>query len=527
MVKFLWLHSEGQRGCIVIRLILGVVQVLLGLSVVWISKRFIDTAVVGGELLSLVSILLFLIILSIICRQYIGFIDTMTSTKLTRSFRQQLLSHILMRKVYDGNPHLHTGDYTSRLMQDIPAITKTISHTIPQAITTGIQLIGAFWLMHLLNPRLAWLLLLGTPVLAVLGKAFGMRLRKMTRRIREQEAMIQGKSQEWIENTITMQALRCLDTLAGIMADLQQTLVCQVEKRARLTVFGRSVVSVCFGLSYMGVFVWGGYQLRNGAITFGLMTAFLQLVNQIRHPIMALMNTVPELFQTAASIDRLCEIEKMTVETDVRGEITMPFPLTFRNIAFKYPGNEDFEIRLSYTFIPGTTTAIVGESGKGKTTILRLMFGLLKPTQGEILLGDELFRVSMRGNFVYIPQGNTLMHGTIRDNLLLGKPDASDSELWYALHTAVADFVNDLDTMCHEKGDGLSEGMAQRIAIARGLLQPGWIMLFDEVTSALDAESERELFKRLTARYPKRTMIFVTHSKNIARMCQYQIKLID
>ena len=119
------------------------------------------------------------------------------------------------------------------------------------------------------------------------------------------------------------------------------------------------------------------------------------------------------------------------------------------------------------------------------------------------------------------------MHGTIRDNLLLGKPDASDSELWYALHTAVADFVNDLDTMCHEKGDGLSEGMAQRIAIARGLLQPGWIMLFDEVTSALDAESERELFKRLTARYPKRTMIFVTHSKNIARMCQYQIKLID
>ena len=247
MIKYLWIHSASQRGYIVIRVILGAVQVLLGLSVVWISKRFIDTAVVGGELLTLVFILLFLIILSIICRQYIGYVDTMSNTKLTSTFRQQLLPHILLRRVYGGNHHLHTGDYTSRLMQDIPIISKTVCQTIPQACTTIIQLIGAFGLMHILDPRLAWILLLGTPLVAFSGKAFGLRLRKMTMRIRETEAMIQGKNQEWIENTVVIQTLRCAGTLASQLAGMQQSLMGQTQGRARFTVIGRSIVSLCFG----------------------------------------------------------------------------------------------------------------------------------------------------------------------------------------------------------------------------------------------------------------------------------------
>lgn len=519
MIRYLWLHSQGQRGCIVIRLILGAVQVLLGLSVIWISKRFIDEAVRGGELLPLAVILFILIGITVIVRQSIGYLDMMVNARLTSSYRQQILSRIMQRSVFSCGD-LHSVDLTSMLMQDIPTITKTICHIIPQATTTGIQLIGAFWLMHLLDPRLAWFLLLGTPVLAVLGKAFGIRLRKMTRGIREQEAMIQGKSQEWIENTITLQALRCLNTLAEIMADLQQSLVCQVEKRAKLTVFGRSVVSVCFGLSYMGVFVWGGYQLRNGAITFGMMTAFLQLVNQIQHPIMALMNTVPELFQTAASIDRLREVERFRLCKEVcRDSLLKQGEILLKDVCFKYPESDTYVIKgLSWHIHPGSKVCITGISGRGKTTLFRLILGLIETD------GEQIRRGSCR--IAYVPQGNTLISGTIRENLLLANPKACTDDLKETLWRANAEFgYSILDKRIDEKGGGLSEGMAQRIAIARGLLQPNDILLLDEVSSALDGETEREMCERIFTAYPEKTIIAISHNKAVWELFDERFEL--
>lgn len=524
MIRYLLCHAIGVRANIAIRICLGVIQVFLGLAVVWICKRFIDIAVSGGEVFGLAITLIGITLLSVGVRQVDYYIGNIGNARMVNALRLRLQSIILRRKVFEGKQY-PSGDLTARLEQDVPIVCEFITKHIPQTATTGIQLLGAFAMMRYMNPLVAWSLLVGTPLILVCGKTFGKRIKGMTARIRDLEADILAHLQEWNENTVFIECSGNWKWLIKRMQGRQRILLSEVKHRAAYTSLGRSLISGCFGLAYIGIFIWGGHLLSIGAITFGTMTSFLQLAGQIQQPIVGLMNMIPSIYHTSASIDRLREIENLPIECGTRKSQTEPLPLSFRDVTFSYTDNPSHMVKLNHTFMPGTTTAIIGESGVGKTTILRLMLGLVKPTSGEILFGGEPIQESMRANFVYIPQGNTLMQGTIRENLLLGNPDASEPELWSALHTAVADFVNDMDSVCQEKGGGLSEGMAQRIAIARGLLQPGSIMLFDEVSSALDADTERELFERLTTRFPMKTMIFVTHSKQLVGMCQNLIRL--
>ena len=178
--------------------------------------------------------------------------------------------------------------------------------------------------------------------------------------------------------------------------------------------------------------------------------------------------------------------------------------------------------------------AIVGETGAGKSTLIKLILSLLQPSDGEILIYNKEEKVPMspelRGNLVYVPQGNSLLSGTIRSNLLLGNADATEEQMWEALHTAAADFVSDLplklDAHCGEWGDGLSEGQAQRIAVARGLLRPGSILLLDEFSASLDKETERILIERLMRSATDKTMLFITHREMILNYCDEIVRLV-
>ena len=284
-------------------------------------------------------------------------------------------------------------------------------------------------------------------------------------------------------------------------------------------------------------FVWGGLQLRAGVITFGVMTSFLQLVGQIQHPILNMLNMMPQFFYAMASIDRLNELTTAPeqVSTTDAQQLAGPVGVVARDISFTYAsGDRAVLSHFSHDFRPGSKTAIMGATGIGKTTLFRLMLAFIKPDSGEIAVfcnDKTLLPVDehTRKHFVFVPQGNTLMSGSVRYNLQLARPEATDEELRQVLHVAMADFVyslpNGIDTLLGERGVGLSEGQAQRIAIARGLLRPGGIMLLDEISSSLDEQTEHELFSRIFDYCHDKTMIFITHRPAVSLLCDDVIRL--
>ncbi len=315
-----------------------------------------------------------------------------------------------------------------------------------------------------------------------------------------------------------------------------------IRKRSNLTVFSRTTVIAGFQSGYLAAFLWGIAGLRNGTITFGMMTAYLQLAGQIQRPMAELARLFPGLIQSQTAFSRLEEIEGMPSEFEFSGAESdskrLPLGIELRNVSFSYQEKREniFE-KFNYTFLPGSKTAIMGETGAGKSTLLRLILGLLTPREGEI----RLFRIedgkkmeytvsaATRKDIVYVPQGNSLLSGTIRSNLQIGKHDASEEEMREALHAAAADFVFDLDlgldTPCGEHGDGLSEGQAQRIAIARGLLRSGSILLLDEISASLDEPTEMKLMQRLSERYSYKTILMVTHRSSILHFCDSVLKI--
>ena len=509
-VGWLWHHALGIRRNMAARIVLGVGQVWLGLMMVWLSRRFIDETIRTGtadDIVRMVTLLTLTVVGGVVLRQAGYWLMTSAGVRQSNSLRLRIFSGLFRRQLFTGE-ELHSGDVSSRLAKDIEQVTTVTSETLPQMTITGIQLCGAFLLMRWFDERLAWALLLLTPLAIVFGKLIARRLRQMTLDIRQDESHIQMQVQEGIEHIVMLRSLGSEQWVTDRLDSMQQQLRGNVMRRLRFSVVTRLIMGCAFGLGYLLAFVWGGIGLRNGTITFGVMTSFLQLVGMIQHPILQLLNMVPGIIHATASIDRLEELTAASGKSvKPSGNSHETGSVRLSNVSFRYAdGDRNVVDHLSHHFKPGSKSAIMGETGIGKTTLFRMMLGLISPTEGNIEVGGEL---------CLVPQGNTLMSGTIRYNLQLARPEATDDELRDALHTACADFVFDLpdgiDTELGERGSGLSEGQAQRIAIARGLLHGGDIFLLDEISSALDENTERELYQRLFSAYPEKTMIIITH----------------
>ena len=549
-VIWLWRNTKGIRLDMLLRIVAGIGRVSLGLLMVWLCKRFIDVTIRQGtadDIIWMIVSLVAIVIGVILCRQLYYYLGVRDRARQTTNIRLRIFSYLFRRQMFDQK-EMHSGDVTSRLEKDIDVVSDATTSLLPDITVTLFQLTGAFLLMHSMDTRLAWALLLLTPLFVIVGKLIGRKMRMMTLDIRKQESIIQMLVQETMEHNAVLRSLESGDWITDRLDDMQQDLRVKIRKRARFTVISRLLIGSSFSLGYIMAFVWGALQLRSGVITFGVMTSFLQLVSQIQNPILQMLNMMPQFIQASASIDRLEELEQVTVEGGsgdgsltqsafsdwVREPSPDPVGVKVEDVSFQYAdGDREILSHFSFDFKPGSKTALMGHTGAGKTTLFRLLLALTKPNAGTMTVydsqGQQAISEQTRSNFVFVPQGNTLMSGTIRYNLLLARPDATDEALEDVLHTAMADFVLDLpdglDTECGERGSGLSEGQAQRIAIARGLLRPGGILLLDEISASLDEATERELYRRLFAKYPGKTMIFITHRPVVCESCDQVIKL--
>lgn len=532
-VVWLWRNTLGVRLNMLVRIVAGMGRVALGLLMVWLCKRFIDVTVRTADadaILLSVALLVAVVLLGIVCRQLYYYLGIRAEATQSTAIRLRIFSHLFRRHLFDRK-EMHSGDVTSRLEKDIDTVSTATASLLPDLVVTAAQLLGAFLLMLSMDARLAWVLLLMTPLFIVVGKLVAWRIRKMTQAIRRQESTIQMLVQETMEHNAVLRSLESGDWVVGQLDDMQHDLRGKINRRARFTVLFRLLIATSFSLGYIVAFVWGALQLRAGVITFGVMTSFLQLVSQIQQPMLQLVNLMPQFFQASASIDRLEEMERLEAEAvsqSLPAMLSGSVGLSADDVSFSYAnGDRTILSHFSHRFAPGSKTALMGHTGAGKTTLFRLLLGLVKPTDGRLTLTDgrQTLEVSeqTRSNFVFVPQGNTLMSGSIRYNLMLARPDATDAEMQQALHTAMADFVSTLpdglETECSERGGGLSEGQAQRIAIARGLLRPGSVMLLDEISASLDEQTEKELYSRLFAAYPQKTMLFITHRPAVCQLC--------
>ena len=508
---------------------------------VYVSKKLVDVAVAvlsGTEAsetllpwtLAMVGIAVFRILLNAL-RSYL---QTTTEIKLKNRLRKRLFS-VLLHLQSDGGARHHSGDVLNRMQEDVRVVSSAFAVSLPNILGTALQFLAAFIFLLLLDMRLAIVIVVVVPLGMLIGKYITSRVRNLTLDIRKSDSQVQSHLQESLQHLSVLQSLEYTGASSAALDGLQGNLYGNELRRTRFSVISRGFMGLALQAGHVIAFIWGVTGISRGTITYGMMTAFLQLIAQIQRPLVEMSSQLPALIHSTASIDRLIELESLP-----REEISEPQLLEgvvgvrLEDVTFTYPDANDSVLDgFSYDFAPGTRTAIVGPTGVGKSTLIRLLLSLLRPQKGkiEVYNGTISAEVSpaVRTNLVYVPQGNTLFSGTVRDNLLMGNPEASEQELTEALHTAAADFVSDLpsglDTQCFEAGAGLSEGQAQRIAIARALLRPGSILLLDEFSSALDAQTETTLMERLTSRLPDHTMIFITHREKIIDYCDSILRL--
>lgn len=536
LLRWIWGTSRGVRGRILLCTLIGCISVACSLLFVLFSKNAIDiaTGVKEGLLLHYGIAMGCLTLFEIVLHAVDNWIVNRLDVEMRNAFRTRFFG-MLLQSEWQGKERYHTGDVLNRMVQDLGTVVSVITNTLPFAFITVIQLVASFCFLYSMDHTLAIVLVLILPFFLLLSRIYIARMRRMTKAVRESESHIHSVMQESLQHKTIVKTLEQSGGMMQRLTGLQERLFGEVIVRTRFSVLSRGLVSMGFSAGYLTAFLWGVFSIQGGAITFGVMTAFLQLVGRIQRPLADLARMIPTLVSALTSTERLMELEELPMEP-VGDAVRMKGKAGVRisDVSFQYDdGEEEVITHLNEDFPPSSLTAILGETGAGKTTLVRLILALVRPTAGHVTLYDGEREVEVspqtRGNLVYVPQGNTLFSGTIRDNLLLGKPDATDDELWAVLRIACAEFVESLpeglDAACGEQGGGLSEGQAQRIAIARSLLRPGSVLLLDEATSALDPDTERRLLERLSDARDGRTVIFVTHRTAVLEYCERVLRV--
>ena len=531
---WLWEAWKGNRFQALLNASLGLMGVVVSLSAVKAIQNAIDIAsgAKPGSIYWGVGIMGIIVLCNFAINISVVWVKNILGVRARNRMQQRLLDRIL-RSEWHSKEKRHSGDVINRLLTDVGHVINFLTETLPNSVSTLALFIGAFAYLYSMDKMLSFVIVVMIPIVILLSRFYMRKMRQLAKDVRTCDSKIQSVLTETVQNRMLIKIMESDDAMIDKLETTQSEYREKIVKRTYFSVIANFVLNFGFSFGYLVAFLWSALRLSNGTLTFGGMTAFLQLVNRVQGPAKNLTKLVPEFVYVLTSAERLMELEDNPLEEQGKPVyVKAPCGVRLNNISFSYEEGGKVVDNLTFDFKPGSCTAILGETGAGKTTIVRMILALMFPQEGtvEIYNDKESKQLSprMRCNFVYVPQGNTLLSGTIRDNLRLGKLDATDEEMEEALRMSCAEFVLDLpeglETVCSESGGGLSEGQAQRIAIARALLRDRSIMLFDEATSALDPETEKNLLQNILAKHDK-TIIFITHRPAVMEYCDQTLKI--
>lgn len=535
---FIWLYNtwKGYKLQTIINIAIGILLVFTDLAFVWGTKLCIDIATHNNTRFSLksaITLLIILLITQLLLSYASKWVKATLGAKSTCQMQKDNYRHLLQCD-WSALKQYHSGDILNRLEKDIDSIVTFLTESIPSLLATVTRLIGAFLILYIMNKTLALIIIIICPLFLIISKLYVKKTRLITHDIRTSESKIQTTIQEGLQHITVLKTFGKTLWATEILNETQNNLKKGIKNKTIYSSISSLTMNFGFSAGYIITFTWGVLNLENGIITYGALIAFMQLIGQIQAPIRNLSRYIPIFINAFTASERIIELqaikqEKLFNKPLLKGDVG----IELKNITFQYPKGRHIFENFSYNFAPHSKTAIVGETGKGKTTLIRLVLSLLHPQKGYIEIYNKTTRLSLtnlsRNNFSYVPQGNTLLNGTIKSNLILGNEYATETDMINALTAACANFVfnsgKGLDMPCGEGGNGLSEGQAQRISIARALLKPCSILIMDEATSSLDEDTEKNVIKNITNLYPEKTIIFITHRPEILKYCTHVLHL--
>lgn len=535
---FIWLYNtwKGYKLQTIINIAIGILLVFTDLAFVWGTKLCIDIATHNNTRFSLksaITLLIILLITQLLLSYASKWVKATLGAKSTCQMQKDNYRHLLQCD-WSALKQYHSGDILNRLEKDIDSIVTFLTESIPSLLATVTRLIGAFLILYIMNKTLALIIIIICPLFLIISKLYVKKTRLITHDIRTSESKIQTTIQEGLQHITVLKTFGKTLWATEILNKTQNNLKKGIKNKTIYSSISSLTMNFGFSAGYIITFTWGVLNLENGIITYGALIAFMQLIGQIQAPIRNLSRYIPIFINAFTASERIIELqaikqEKLFYKPLLKGDVG----IELKNVTFQYPKGRHIFENFSYNFTPHSKTAIVGETGKGKTTLIRLVLSLLHPQKGCIEIYNKTTRLSLtnlsRNNFSYVPQGNTLLNGTIKSNLILGNEYATETDMVNALTAACANFVfnseKGLDMPCGEGGNGLSEGQAQRISIARALLKPCSILIMDEATSSLDEDTEKNVIKNITNLYPEKTIIFITHRPEILKYCTHVLHL--
>ena len=541
ILRWLWSHHKGCRVQAVTNVVVGLLLVGLGLAGVETLRRLTDIATGAreGDILAMAGLFASILVMELLLHIASTWVAAVLGVKTQNLMQQKFFARLLNGK-WSGVERFHSGDVLNRLFGDVGDIVRLMTEVLPSAVVVVVQFVASFVYLYTMDSSLALILIVVSPIFLILSRLYFMKMRRIVRKIKDSNSALQSIIQESVQHKMVIKVLERSGLMVDKLESRQKVLRGQVKSRARFSIFSKTLINVGFAGAYLTALVWGLLQLQEGLITVGVLMAFTQLINRIQRPLLDMARLLPTFVNSMTSAERLMELEELPLEQIGQSKaIDGKVGIRFTDVTYSYSDNGRTVLRcFSHDFRPGTFTAILGETGAGKTTLIRLMLALIRQNSGKVCLYNEKEEfdadTTTRCNFSYVPQGNTLFSGTIRDNLLMGQPGATEEQMRRALNAAMADFVfelpDGLDTVCGEQGGGLSEGQAQRIAIARALIRPCRVLLLDEATSALDVQTEHHLLENIKQEFADTTIIFVTHRLAVVGFTSDQLtmhKIID
>ena len=537
------MHSSRQQlfNIVFLAIVYGL-NAFIGVYNTVFAKKLVDAATKGHDMDAVVYYgLLYLgvtvvqLVTLVLARNYVFKI----SAKLEMSMKSKLFRD-MMDKSYENITAYHSGELMNRLTSDIQVVCSAITTIIPNIVFFIVKIIGIFYILITIDVWFALVFVVGGALVFLASSLFKPVTKRMHKRVQETDGKVRSFMQEGLSSLLMVKTFNAQDKMSATADELQQENYAAKRRRNILSICTGTAVSTVFSLAFVWGLGWGAYMLYYGMISYGVLTQIITLIGQIRTPIQGMSNIFPTYFNALASAERVMEIEALPNEEILNSGLDViklyddMREIRFDDITFAFDRDEVLE-NTSLSVKKGEFVAIEGISGIGKSTLLKLLLSVYQPQKGEIFIRTEKEKISVdrstRKLFSYVPQGNFLLSGTLRENVAFVAPDAADSDILNAAKIACADeFIRELpqglDTVIAERGGGLSEGQVQRIAIARAILSGAPILLLDEATSALDEATEAQLLKNLREMKDV-TCIIISHKKAAEQICDKIVTIED